>query len=124
MAKHYSEPQYGQVTVTLTNGGMDKTAHSYHKQGRKVLELVSRHSTSYVGHYRIHEEAVLWNGPACRAGVTCWSLEVLTNRHTGKVATRQEGDVNYAVGYNWEALRAASPFTTEEQVAARLLLEH
>lgn len=101
--------RYNQIQVTLSNGGMDKEARILLKQGRKVLELRSKFTTSFMGKLRHTFEAVIWQGYERRSGVTATHVEQFFR-------LGDDVKVEPVPGYpdHFPALLKASEFTPEE----------
>jgi len=130
-------PLFNLVQVSVRNGNMDKHAVLYIKQGRKVLELRSRYTTSFMGHFRHEFEATLWSGPALRSGSLLMRqiYQVkLTGEHLGRLPTDEElqllnvytseepqnsQDHRAQVQAHRDRVVAASRFTFDEFMAAR-----
>lgn len=122
---------YNTIQVGLSNGGMDKEASVLIQQGRKVLELRSRYTTSFVGRLRHTWEAILWNGPALRSGLTI-ELEQRYARASlisqpeildqVEQAIVSDPGIDDAIRQEWQAkVVAASRFTDDEYFLARRL---
>lgn len=111
------------IKATVSNGGMNKEARILLKRGRKVLDLRSCHTTSFMGRLRHTFEAVLWNGPSLRSGTS-----VLVEKSEAPlngleppplVPTTSYGSEDEEIAAHRQRLVEASMFTFEEFQTAR-----